>query len=104
MCDRKERRSIDLTSGSGEGRSLFQQTDEVKEMTTLKRVAIVALVRMARPTVLKRLLVVAVVLAVPLSAAFAQLTFTSIDYPGGTVTTTHGINKQGEIVGVYRVP
>src|SRR5215471_1686920 len=44
MSDTKERRSIDPTSQWGEGRSLFQQTDEVKQMITLKRVAIVALV------------------------------------------------------------
>jgi uncharacterized membrane protein len=52
---------------------------------------------------MKRLLLVAVVLAVSLSAALAQLAFTSIDYPGGTVTTTRGINNHGEIVGGYRV-
>ncbi len=34
---------------------------------------------------------------------FAQFTFTSIDYPGGTLTTARSINNQGEIVGSYRV-
>jgi hypothetical protein len=43
MCDGKERRMIDLTNRWGEGRIRFQQTDEVKEMNTLKRGAMVAL-------------------------------------------------------------
>jgi len=33
----------------------------------------------------------------------AQLTFTSIDFPGGTLTTTRGINNNGDIVGSYRI-
>ena len=32
-----------------------------------------------------------------------QFTFTSIDYPGGTLTTARGINNHGEIVGAYRI-
>ena len=39
-------------------------------------------------------------LALPIRA---QLTFTSIDFPGGTLTTTRGINNKGDIVGSYRI-
>ena len=35
--------------------------------------------------------------------ARAQYTFTSLDFPGGTLTTARGINNQGEIVGSYRI-
>jgi uncharacterized membrane protein len=31
----------------------------------------------------------------------AQLNFTSLDYPGGTLTTARGINNRGDIVGSY---
>ncbi len=37
------------------------------------------------------------------ASAYAQFTFTSIDFPGGTLTTARGINNHGEIVGAYRV-
>jgi len=53
---------------------------------------------MKRPLVLVCTLLASVV--VP---ACAQFTFTSIDYPGGTLTTSRGINNHGEIVGAYRV-
>ena len=33
--------------------------------------------------------------------AFAQLTFTSIDYPGGFGTSVRGINNHGQMVGAY---
>jgi len=33
----------------------------------------------------------------------AQLTFTSIDFPGGTLTTARSINNKGDIVGAYRI-
>jgi 6-phosphogluconolactonase (cycloisomerase 2 family)/uncharacterized membrane protein len=36
-------------------------------------------------------------------SAYAQFTFTSIDYPGGTLTTARGIRNHGEIVGSYRI-
>jgi len=45
----------------------------------------------------------AAVLLVSFTSASAQFTFTSIDYPGGTLTTTRGINNHGEIVGAYRI-
>jgi uncharacterized membrane protein len=37
------------------------------------------------------------------ASAYAQFTFTSIDYPGGTLTTARGINDYGVIVGAYRI-
>ncbi len=37
------------------------------------------------------------------TSACAQFTFTSIDFPGGTLTTARGINNHGEIVGAYRI-
>ena len=37
------------------------------------------------------------------ASAYAQITYTSLDFPGGTLTTTRGINNHGEIVGAYRV-
>jgi probable HAF family extracellular repeat protein len=33
---------------------------------------------------------------------YAQFTFSSIDFPGGTLTTTRGIDNHGTIVGSYR--
>jgi uncharacterized membrane protein len=47
-------------------------------------------------------LLVLTVLALAASAA-AQFTFTSIDFPGGTLTTARGINNHGDIVGSYRI-
>jgi uncharacterized membrane protein len=45
----------------------------------------------------------ALVLFAFVASASAQFTFTSIDFPGGTLTTARGINNQGEIVGAYRI-
>jgi uncharacterized membrane protein len=53
---------------------------------------------------MKKLLLVAVALLVAAIPAAAQFTFTSLDYPGGNLTSTRGINNHGEIVGSYRVP
>jgi len=39
------------------------------------------------------------VVAVP---TCAQVTYTSVDFPGSTLTTTRGINNHGDIVGAYR--
>jgi uncharacterized membrane protein len=36
-------------------------------------------------------------------SAHAQFKFTSIDFPGGTLTTARGINNRGEIVGSYAI-
>jgi hypothetical protein len=52
---------------------------------------------------MKRLLLLASILLVPAASAHAQFNFTSIDFPGGTLTTARGINNQGEIVGAYRI-
>ena len=49
-----------------------------------------------------RFSVLAFILLATAALACAQFTFTSIDYPGGTLTTARGINNQGEIVGAYR--
>ena len=43
---------------------------------------------------------VAMPVALMLSAASAQ-TFSSIDYPGATLTIAYGVNRSGEIVGTY---
>jgi uncharacterized membrane protein len=37
------------------------------------------------------------------ASAYAQFTFTSIDFPGATFTATFGINNHGDIVGAYRI-
>ena len=52
---------------------------------------------------MKRCFSLAFVLLAAVTSAYAQFTFTSIDYPGGTLTTTRGINNHGEIVGAYRI-
>ena len=36
------------------------------------------------------------------ASSYAQFTYTSLDFPGGTLTTSRGINNHGEIVGSYR--
>ncbi len=52
---------------------------------------------------MKRLFVLVLILLTASAAAYAQFTFTSLDYPGGTLTTARGINDRGDIVGAYRV-
>jgi DNA-binding beta-propeller fold protein YncE/uncharacterized membrane protein len=52
---------------------------------------------------MKRSILLVFALLVFIVPAYAQYTFTSIDYPGGTLTTARGINDQGEIVGAYRI-
>src|SRR5690242_10677496 len=37
------------------------------------------------------------------ASTYAQITYTSLDFPCGTLTTTRGINNHGDIVGAYRV-
>ena len=51
---------------------------------------------------MKKLLLVAVAFFVSITSASAQFTFTSLDYPGATLTRGRGINDHGEIVGQYR--
>src|SRR5215469_4005547 len=50
---------------------------------------------------MRRVVLVALTLLAFVFSASAQFTFTSIDYPGGTLTTARGINNHGEIVGSY---
>jgi 6-phosphogluconolactonase len=53
--------------------------------------------------IMKRSVLLAFALLSSVVSTYAQFTFTSIDYPGGTLTTARGINNQGEIVGSYRI-
>jgi len=52
---------------------------------------------------MKRFIELACALLVLVASSYAQFTFTSIDYPGGTLTTARGIRNHGEIVGAYRI-
>lgn len=51
---------------------------------------------------MKRFALLAATLLAFSTAAYAQFTFTSLDFPGGTLTTARGINNHGDIVGAYR--
>ena len=51
---------------------------------------------------MKRFTMLAWMLLAFVASACAQFTFTSIDFPGGTLTTARGINNHGDIVGAYR--
>jgi len=52
---------------------------------------------------MKRFSLLAFTLLTLIASAYAQFTLTSIDFPGGTLTTALGINNHGEIVGAYRI-
>ncbi len=52
---------------------------------------------------MKRLSLLTFIVLAGIPSAHAQFTFTSIDFPGGTLTTARGINNHGEIVGAYRI-
>src|SRR5215470_4678154 len=52
---------------------------------------------------MRRVVLVALTLLAFVISASAQFTFTSLDYPGGTLTTARGINDHGQIVGAYRI-
>jgi uncharacterized membrane protein len=52
---------------------------------------------------MRRLSLLAFILLATAASAFAQFTFTSIDFPGATFTTAFGINNHGDIVGSYRI-
>lgn len=52
---------------------------------------------------MKKLVLFACILLVSVASAYAQFTFTSIDCPGSTATSTRGINNHGEIVGRARI-
>ncbi len=51
---------------------------------------------------MKRFAFLAVVLSLSVASAYAQFTFTSIEYPEGTMTSARGINNRGDVVGAYR--
>jgi len=51
---------------------------------------------------MKKLSLLTLILAA--SAAWAQFHYTSLDFPGGDITTARGINNRGDIVGTYRIP
>jgi len=51
----------------------------------------------------KRRILLALTLLTLAASSHAQLQFTSLDFPGGTLTTGRGINDYGEIVGAYRI-
>jgi uncharacterized membrane protein len=52
---------------------------------------------------MKRLTLLAFTLLVLVASSYAQLKLTSIDFPGGTLTTARGINNHGDIVGAYSI-
>ena len=52
---------------------------------------------------MKRFSILALTVLALVASASAQFTFTSIDFPGGTLTTARGINNHGDIVGSFRV-
>jgi uncharacterized membrane protein len=52
---------------------------------------------------MKRVLLAAVCVVLCISPAVAQFSFTTLDYPGATLTTARGINDSRQIVGAYRV-
>ena len=51
---------------------------------------------------MKHLLSLLFSLLLLLVSTSAQVTYTAIDFPGSTLTTTRGINNHGDIVGAYR--
>jgi len=52
---------------------------------------------------MKRRILLALTVLTLAASSHAQLQFTSLDFPGGTLTTGRGINDYGEIVGAYRI-
>lgn len=52
---------------------------------------------------MKRLFFLGLFLVCVAGPVRAQYSFTSLDFPGGTLTTARGINNQGEVVGAYRI-
>jgi uncharacterized membrane protein len=50
---------------------------------------------------MRRFSLLAFILLATAASAFAQFTFTSVDFPGATFTTAFGINNHGDIVGAY---
>lgn len=52
---------------------------------------------------MKRSSILALAVVALVASASAQFTLTSIDFPGGTLTTARGINNHGDIVGSFRI-
>jgi uncharacterized membrane protein len=52
---------------------------------------------------MKKFLLLTMIVAATATAAYAQFTYTSLDFPGGDATTARGINNSGDIVGAYRI-
>lgn len=52
---------------------------------------------------MKKLFLLATILACVSASVFAQFTYTSLDDPAGNLTTARGISNRGDIVGAYRV-
>jgi len=52
---------------------------------------------------MKRSALLVLTLLVLVISAYPQIKFTSIDFPGATLTTARGINNHGDIVGAYRI-
>lgn len=52
---------------------------------------------------MKKLVLLVCILLGSVAPSYAQFTFTNIDCPDSTLTTTRSINNHGEIVGAYRI-
>jgi probable HAF family extracellular repeat protein len=52
---------------------------------------------------MKQVTLLAFALLVFVASAYAQFKFTSLDFPGGNLTTGRGINNHGDIVGAYSI-
>jgi uncharacterized membrane protein len=52
---------------------------------------------------MKRLALLMVAVLTLVAPAYAQLQFSSLDFPGASLTTARGINNRGDIVGAYRI-
>src|SRR5262249_3222408 len=52
---------------------------------------------------MRRFTLLAFILLATAALAYAQFTFTSIDFPEATFTAAFGINNHGDIVGTYRI-
>jgi uncharacterized membrane protein len=52
---------------------------------------------------MNRFLLLCAILLCACSAAFAQYTFTPLDFPGSDLTTIRGINNHGDLAGSYRI-
>src|ERR1700730_5698261 len=72
------------------------------EGTWVQRSGIAILIFRRWKTAMKGLVLLTITLFTFAASTYAQLNFTSLDYPGGTLTAARGINDRGDIVGAYR--